>query len=213
MRINKTAIFYVAAVIAILLLLYSFVSFDYISNTVIEPKVTQELDIAGNIGQFSFVTKSKKISGIVVGFRKNFYILDSAGKIIEITLAFTDRNGKLQQRKILMPIDKIKHGNQKIFFSSIEVRTGEEFTVTFKALSDLYSKNSLFLLNQDYSPDPEINTATRIIYHESLKDLINQILARIDQDHRFAKYYFFIILLNLTALISLIVFSWDKKDT
>ena len=213
MRISKVVFLCTVAIVAALLLSYSFVSFDYVSNTVISPGATQDLDIAGNIGQFSFMPKSTKVAGVVVGFRKNFYIPNSAGKIIEMTLDFTDRNGELQQKKVLIPVDKIKHGNQKISFSLIEVKTDEKFTITFKALSDLSSKNSLFLINQDYNPDPETNTATRIVYHESFKNLINQILTRTNQDHRFATYYFSIILFNLVVLISLMIFSWDKKDT
>jgi tetrahydromethanopterin S-methyltransferase subunit A len=108
-------------------------------------------------------------------------------------------------------VSKIKKGNNRFDFSPLEIKIDSKVRVKFSATTNIEPLDGLVINNQDYNPDPERNTAERIIYRETVKDLTARIIENLNRDQRFAGYYSALIYTLSAVIVILLIFQIENR--
>ena len=211
MKLNKTAIFYLLAFVIVILLTYFFFSFDFVAgNLSTSSGQNGDLRKKGEVVSFSFVAKADQISGIILYSVKPFYVVGEKEKRIELSLNCGD---KTASRDILLS-DLAIAGFQEIALPPIFGCLDRSVDVEIKSLDDLGDNIDLRIDNQDRVPGEVIDTAPRVIYHQTARGLLDSCWRELLRDNKFSKIYLAIIsvVLLFCLLLVMIDISQERKS-
>lgn len=202
-KIDKLNLIILLAIGILVVPLFNY-SFSFVSSGTVRPLERQDLGVKNAISSFDFTPKRQGFIGVVVNFKRNFYIEDEQDKILSLSVAFQG-NQEFYTRDYR--ISEIKSGNQLIELPNLQDTKGKTIRVTFVARSDLKSPTDLQLINQDYNPVPEINSAQRLVYKTSLQEISNDLLDHLNQDRRFRSFYFITLYLLIGSMTIILLFK------
>jgi hypothetical protein len=211
LKINYRNLIIVISIIFFGFLFVNFYRFNFIGGTVVEPGECQPLVKNGNTCDFSFEANFSKVSGLIVNFDKKPILYRYPEAKISMEIEYQKVDGQPERFSEELLVSKIKKGNNRLDFSPLEIKIDSEVKVEFTAITDLELPDGLVINNQKYNPDPERNTAERIIYQETAKDLIARIVENLNRDQRFADYYLALIYTLTAVVFVLSVFQIENR--
>jgi len=210
MKINQKNLIIVIILAILIGLVANFWSFNYVSKELPVVIKDQDLSVAGNVSSFKFISPSNQVTGIIAGFTKNFYIPDEQSSQFKFSIDYRSSNNESANYSKIYTISEIATGNREFLFLPIDNQSGSELIVSFTSLSNLPPK-SLELVNQDYNPNKNLNTAPRIIYSTSIKELVLDAWSRLSQDRPFKIFYLAVSCLIIIMIMSLLIFRYTDQ--
>lgn len=189
--------------------IFWFFQFNYIDSH--DPSSTKD-EQAEYFAVLSFKPTRKDIAGVMPFIDRSFYIKNHKESKVELVITLRDDKGvetELERKQYNVYYFPYRDFKKIILDKPIEDKDFTEILFKFRLVRPLESNEWFRVLKEDNKTYPQYEIP-RLIYHDSVRNIIGEGKDRLFRDRKFA-YFYLSSLLIILALISFL-FVIEKGD-
>jgi len=198
---RKISLFFLVLVV-VLVSLYFFFDFNFTGNDIPTKNFGQKDISRGNTAGFNYNIDSGNITGLKMFFFRDFIIDDENNRYLNVDVSYRSQEGGIKSTHNKIKLTGIKHRRYNfIDLEDFQISKPVEISISL-SLDRPLMDNTLFEIGfDDHDPDPLIDRSPKIIYHQNLTDLADEIKVNFLNDKKFFSVYLILIFFLLLIVI------------
>lgn len=207
LKINWLNVFGILLFFALILFFINKYQFDSIEqNQAIKRQGENNIvTISTNPTKLLFIPNRDNVSGLVVSIDKRTYLPGEENLDIIVNIKYADRFNStiIYNYEYKYPMNSMALGGVEVFkFPELKNSKGQEITVNIKSSGEVPVKDGIKIQVSEY----------RILYHESVKNILSTSTFYLNYDKKFQFFYFSLLGIVLLSILFLLIFRSKKLE-